>query len=267
METLRDSETFQRCVGRMRRGSPDFTTNLYASRHQIERWCASGKLRAISAGSVVLLLRADRDLHHVYHVAEDRQALTAALRRLEPANYTTDLVGEGHQLDEICDAHADGGFAPHTFLIRMARTRRRSPAPRDGVDIATAADAPDVASLLDRLLDRFAEQVPEVDEVRREAEGGRLLVVRRGGAVAGMLMYETKGHTAHLRLWHVDPDARDDGVGGRLMARFLERCADAQRILLWVIGNNERSVAIYRHYGFEPDGLIDRIMSRQELQR
>ena len=48
------------------------------------------------------------------------------------------------------------------------------------------------------------------------------------------------------------------------MSSFLERCAQARRIVLWVIGDNARSIAIYRHYGFETDGLIDRIMIRQE---
>jgi RimJ/RimL family protein N-acetyltransferase len=44
------------------------------------------------------------------------------------------------------------------------------------------------------------------------------------------------------------------------MSSFLARCAQAQRLVLWVIGDNQRSIAIYRHYGFELDGLLDRIM-------
>lgn len=50
------------------------------------------------------------------------------------------------------------------------------------------------------------------------------------------------------------------------MAGFLSRCAQARRIVLWVIGDNERSIAIYRHYGFAAEGLLDRIMTLHKDQ-
>lgn len=267
MEWLRDWNAYQRCVGAVPRATQAYSSNLYAPRDQVDRWCAAGRLRALTADDVVLLLREDRDFHHVHHVAADQPALQRALAMLPPGTYVTDLIGQGEALDQLCATYSAAGFAPHAFLARMNRVQALGE-PHDGdAEAATGEDAPAVAALLDRLLDRFAEQVPDVDELEREAKAGRLLVVRRDDAIAGMLMYDLKGRTAQLRFWHVDDKARGEGVGRRLMASFLSRCAQAQRLVLWVIGDNQRSIAIYRHYGFVPDGLLDRIMILRKEQQ
>ncbi len=261
METLSDWDSLQRLTGGVRRMSPGYTTNLYATRGQFERWCAVGGLRSLTAESAVLVVRCDRDFHRVYHVAQDLPALTAALAHLPAGRYVADLVGRGEMVDQQCDAYAAGGFTSHAFLKRMGRsTQGTASLPADDVVIAVPEDAESVAAFLDKLLDRFTEQLPKLDELQIAAREGRLLLVRRDTALAGMLMYDVQGQQAHLRYWHVDPDAHGAGIGRRLMGSFLSRCTQARRIVLWVIGDNDRSIAIYRHYGFEPDGLLDRIM-------
>lgn len=261
MEPLSDWNAFQSLTGLVSRGVPGFSTNLYAGREQVARWCASGRLRGLVADGAVLVLRGDRDFDHVYHVARDKAALAAALTLLPTGRYATDLVGRGEALDQACNIYAAGGFLPHAVLCRMARNGAPDRLPAgDDVEVAVPGEVDEIAAFLDRLLDRFTEQLPESAELRDAARDGRLLLVRSGSALAGMLMYDVHGQLAHLRFWHVDVDARGNGVGRRLMAGFLSRCANARRIVLWVIGENHRSIAIYRHYGFETDGLLDRIM-------
>ena len=269
MESVRDAAAVRARVVAIPRAAPGYSTNLYAAGDQIERWCADGRASLLSTGDALLLLQADRDFHHVFHVAGSRAALGRALERLPAGTWVTDLIGQGDALEESCAAYADAGFAPHGFLRRMVRVQPGGEPSEGDAEIATPADAPGVAAFLDRLLDRFAEQVPGAAELAEEAAAGRLLLVRRDdGAVAGMLMYALKGRTAQLRFWHVDAYARGRGVGRRLMAGFLARCAAAGRLVLWVIGDNHRSIAIYRHYGFEADGLVDRIMIlRKEAPR
>lgn len=265
MERLRDWDAWRR-IGAVPRDTADYTTNLYAAREQIEDWCAAGRLHALSTERAVLLLRAGRGFHHVHHVASDLPALADALGALPAGTYTSDLVGQGEPLDDVCAAYAANGFVVHTVLQRMTRAGTPDAARADDATVAAPDEAAEVVALLERLLDPFAEPVPEVAALRREALEERLLIIRRDGAIVGMLLYEIKGRAAHLRLWHVDDNARGLGVGRRLMRNFLARCAQAQvqRLVLWVIGDNERSIAIYRHYGFAPDGLLDRIMIRHE---
>jgi ribosomal protein S18 acetylase RimI-like enzyme len=260
MELLHDIKALKRYVGAVRRATPAYTSNLYAAADQLERWCVAGQLSVLIADKAVLLLRANHDFYHVYHVAEDQSSLGDALKMLADGIYVTDLIGQGEALDPICATHAASGFAAHTFLQRMTLVQAPEK-PREGdVVVAKDSDAPMVAAFLERLLDRFAEQIPNTAELECEARAGHLLLVRRDNDIAGMLMYDRKGRTAQLRFWHVNDNARGEGVGRRLMSAFLARCADAQRLVLWVIGDNIRSVAIYRHYGFTSDGLLDRIM-------
>lgn len=266
MEVLPDWTALQALTGTVPRGAVGYTTNLYGRREQVERWCAAGRLQAFVAGDAVLVLRADRDFHHVYHVASDLPSLTQALLRLPPGRYATDLVGRSESLEPVCEAYAAGGFAHHAFLRRMVRVQTVEPSSSDGVVVAAPEDAGAVAAFLGRLLDPMAEQLPEPDELAEAAADGRLLLMRTGSALVGMLMYDLEGQLAHLRFWHVNHGARGAGVGRRLMASFLSRCAQARRIVLWVIGDNDRSIAIYRHYGFEVDGLLDRIMIRDQGQ-
>ena len=208
----------------------------------------------------VLLLRADRDFQRVYHVAESQAALGAALGMLPPSGYVTDLVGNADGLEAVRATYARSGFEAYGFLQRMSRANAGEPCPGGDVLVATAADAAETHAFLERLLDPLVEQIPTVDELRQEAAAGHLLLVRREGAILGMLMFALKGVTGHLRFWHVDDTARGEGVGRRLLAGFFERCARARRLVLWVVGDNDRSIAIYRHYGFSPDGLLDQVM-------
>lgn len=269
MERLSNWDMLQACVSRVPRTAPSYSTNLFASRDQVRRWCSTTQLNAVVTDKAVLVLREERDFRRVYHVAEDMAALTGALAMLPPGMYTTDLVGKDNQLGQVCAAYEQAGFAHHAFLRRMNLDRTR-PAFDGNIGVAELAgpgEAREILSFLERLLDRLAEQLPDEAEIAAAAADGRILVGRGESGLTGMLMYDLHGQLAHLRFWHVDADARGAGVGRWLMAGFLARCAHARRIMLWVIGDNDRSIAIYRHYGFETDGLLDRIMTLHKDHR
>lgn len=265
MEQVHDREALMRSINDVSRSAAGYSTNLYAAVDQLDRWLAAAPLWMLQAPGTLLVLRPDRDFQRIYHAAEDLLALTEALATLPPGRYVTDLVGRGEGLDRACAAYAGAGFGHHAFLARMSCTQAPAAlAASDTMVAATSADVPAVAAFLDRLLDRLAEQLPDRDELFAAAAEGRLLVVRHDATVTGMLMYDIKGQLAHLRFWHVAPEAWGKGVGRRLMIDFLARCAAMRRIVLWVIGDNHRSIAIYRHYGFVADGLVDCIMTLQK---
>lgn len=265
MRRLQDWRDYRKCIATIPRVTGAYTTNLYAGSEQLEDWCKSGSLHVSEKEGAVLLLRSNRDFQHVYHVAKDVSALAAALIDLPAGTYTTDLVGQGTALDELSEPYAAAGFARYAFLCRMTLTQppivQSENYPAVAIpEVALAKHAPEISALLERLLDRFSEPPPSLSELEQSAQAGQLLFVRRGEAVAGMLMYELRGQLAHLRLWHVDANARGEGVGRQLMAAFFARTLTARRKILWVIGDNTRSIDIYRHYGFVEDGLLDQIM-------
>lgn len=263
MKTIADWAALQRVVSSVPRGAAEFTTNLFVTSDQFERWSAAAPLRTIEANGAALVLRAERDFHRVFHVADNPAALSSALVALPAGTYVSDLIGNGAPLDRMSETYAAAGFTEETFLRRMSRTQTEGaivPVDAESAARATPSEASEVAALLERLLDPHVDQLPDAAELADAAAAGRLLIVGRGDALAGMLLYDLKGRLAHLRFWHVDPEAHGEGIGRRLMAAFLADCAQAARIVLWVIGTNGRSIAIYRHYGFVEEALFDRIV-------
>lgn len=265
MNPVRGWDIYRNYVGSIPRLSSAYTSNLYADRASVERWCASGRLKVIEEHNTVLFIRSDRDFSHLYHVAKDLQALTGSLTRLPMGTYVTDLVGKGPFLEHLAAIHAQAGFLPHVQLCRMglaqtAGEKSSSNLEQAGTEIAKLEQVPEILALLERILDRYSEQIPDFDKLAQAVESEQLFFVRHQGAIAGILLFEQRGHLAHLQLWHVEGFAQGAGIGRQLMAVFEARTAQARRKILWVKGNNARSIDIYRHYGFVADGLLDQIM-------
>lgn len=63
--------------------------------------------------------------------------------------------------------------------------------------------------------------------------------------------------TAELESMYVLADARDHGVGGQLVAEFLDwaRGRGAQRVAVTAYAANDRAVCFYRRCGFAPKSL------------
>lgn len=260
METLRGWDQLQRVTGAVARRSPGYSSNLYAAPAQIDRWGASGRLRVLVSEDAVLVLRAARGFWHVYHTSEGARALEAALITLPSGRYVADLITREAEKDAVCAPHVKAGFTPHTWLRRMSLLQQPATAREGGAEPGRPEEARAILDLMERLLDPLAEQLPDGLEIDEALASRRLLVSRDGDTIRGMLMFDLKGQLAHLRFWHVDATAQGRGIGRTLMTGFLARVAPARRIVLWVIGSNDRSIAIYRHYGFVEDDLVDYIM-------
>lgn len=247
-----------------------FGTNLFALREEVEAWIGSGRLEEEdSAGATLFLLR-EPVFHRVFHAAADPASLSAALSTLpRDGALIADLVGRIGDPGPWVSAYLAAGFAERRVLQRMSRPGGQLlPAIDPDRDVACdvvralPGDVEAVRDLLSALLDPYTEPVPTPDVLRRATDDGTLLVARRSSAVAGVLWYERRGCSVHLRHWHLEPSARGAGLGGRMMRRFLVDCAGAGRIVLWVVADNATSIAIYQHYGFVADGVVDHIMAR-----
>jgi len=249
-----------------RRSGP-LVTNFYPTPDKLQRWVERGEMFSLTAGNVLFVLRRDRDFFHLSYVTSSVANLAAALRELVdrvPETVTADVLGKADSVAEIAALFHDAGFRDLTTLDRMTRSGDASAQPTDPeVVVATTDDAPALAAMLDAALDRFAEQIPDVDEMRRAAAERKILIVRSGAAIAGMLVYDVTGQSSLLRHWVVDGAHRDQRVGARLIRRYFADCKDVRRFLLWVISDNDNAIDRYRHYGYSRDGLIDQVLIRR----
>lgn len=218
----------------------------------------------------VLVFRRDRDFHHIYHVAGSLEALASGLGNVNTAAFgstiTADLVGRGDALKAVTRIYASQKFVPYKLLTRMIRIRQGL---GEGefldldVRFAAAHDAGAIVMFLERQLDRFAEQVPGLEDIVAACGKRNILLIRNGMDLAGILHFESTGLTSILRYWLVDERFRNQGVGSRLIRTMFRLCNAARRVLLWVIADNESAIAKYKRYGFGFEGLVDQVMIMQ----
>lgn len=244
------------------------TTNFYPTQDKLQRWTSGGELFSLTAGNVLFLLRRDRDFLHLSYLANRPADLAAALGELVAntnETFTADVLGKEQPVAEITEMFVAAGFRAHSTLHRMTLTGT-SPAAVDvdsEVVFASTDDAAALAAMLEGALDRFAEQIPDADEMRRAAADRKVLVIRSGGALAGMLFFDLTGQSSLLRHWLVDEAHRGQRVGARLMRRYFAECKDVRRFVLWVISDNDNAIDRYKHYGYQRDGLIDQVLMRR----
>jgi len=256
-------ESLFEALHRTRRGS----TNFFAAREQVEQWTALGLLSWVETKDCLLIFRRSRDLHHVCHVASSADALTDALASstLPKGPLVSDLVGRENDLAPMTSAYQTAGFRKHTALIRMVRMVDDSLPCQEHSDVAFAgpSDIADIRAFLLKLLDRFADQIPEEDELRSAAARQNILIVRRHRELGGVLVFDRTGLSTTLRYWYVHPEFRSEGIGARLINVFFRLSRGSRRIVLWVVQDNTASVEKYRHYGFQKELLMDQIMTRK----
>ncbi len=247
-------------------------TNFYPTPEKLQRWIAGGDLFSMTAGKVLFVLRRDRDFLHLSYIASRPAELAAALRELVESardTLTVDVLGKEHQVHEIAEVFVAAGFHSHQVLHRMTRTTDGTslpPATEDSeVVFAGAGDGAVLAGMLEGELDRFAEQIPDAEEMTRAAAERKILVIRSETGIEGLLFFEATGQSSLLRHWVVDGAHRDRRVGARLMRRYFAECKDVRRFTLWVISDNDNAIDRYKHYGYQQDGLIDQVLMRRAV--
>jgi len=246
-------------------------TNWFAAPERVDEWIARGSLATLQGERAVLIFRRDNGFWRVYHVAADMVALSQILSEVCGGHeingvLTTDLVGRATDLEGVAGIYRERGFSDHNCLIRMSRAipAQSVEGCTEGVVFASPEDVEEASAFLRRLLDPYTDQIPEEAEIREAAVRRNLLLVRHRKALGGLLLFETVGITSHLRYWYVDDGARNQGIGARLMHRFLSLTQASKRLILWVVRDNHDAIEKYRHYGFQPEALVDRIMIRRD---
>ena len=257
-------------IDRVKDRAPQYITNLFATPEQIQDWMEQDVVTYADHGRCLLLFRRDRDFQHLFHVASSLDALDVGLAslnlRTNRGPFAVDLVGQPEQIAPIGAIYREHGFESYTTLVRMSLLVESSTVscqPDPEVEFARPADVPQVEAFLDRLLDRFVDQIPSAHQLLALAEQSSVLMVRCSGEIGGVLVSENTRVTSILRYWYVDSRFRDRGVGGKLLRTFLHLSAARKRILLWVVAENHDAIAKYQHYGFVTESLTDQILLRR----
>ncbi len=259
---------FQSAFGEVKRTATEFATSFYASPRQVETWIQRKSLFMIQSEGAMLVLRRDRGLFHLSHVAANRMALVQALGALGrdgASTYVSDLLGRPGDIEPWAEVYRAAGFSPYKSLVRMSGPVPlvlQEGAPEKVVRIASPMDARQLLKFMEGLLDPLAEQIPELEDLEEWARTGSVLVVDGPDGLQGITIFEVTGLTSVLRYWFVAGSQRNRGIGGRLLRTLFHHCRDCRKMSLWVISDNHDSIAKYEHYGFGRENIMDQILLR-----
>jgi len=233
---------------------------------EVQSWSVHGEVKYLESNGGVLLIRTDRDLTRLYHAVRDEEGLARALAALDGQVHETlitELVGRGHETEAAVDVYHNYEFRDYTTLLRMTKAIEGAAPPEIATSelYAQAQDVIGIVKFLERVLDPLRDHMPLLAEIETATMSQRILVEKERQEIRGILFYENAAATS-VRYWYVDPERHSDGIGGRLMREYLRLCQGQKRILLWVVSDNHHAIQKYRHYGFQFDGLSDRIMVR-----
>jgi ribosomal protein S18 acetylase RimI-like enzyme len=269
MELLRQAGDVASLIQEVRDGGGALASNLYLAEDVIARAVAGGELSADAVSGAVVFLRREALFDRIYFAAAAREPLERALAALpDPAGrrQVADLVGRSESLAPWKDSFLAAGWSRYAGFLRMQRLVPPGMAALETsplVEEASARDAEAVLALLHEHFDVYSEHLPSLEDIRRTAAAGSLLVIRDENRLAAFFYYDRAGLTANFRFWIVLPPYRSLGYGDLLMRRYLQKCADCRRSLLWVRETNTAAIRVYRWYGYKPDSTIDEIFIRE----
>jgi ribosomal protein S18 acetylase RimI-like enzyme len=81
--------------------------------------------------------------------------------------------------------------------------------------------------------------------------------------VSGALVYYPEKGASLLQYWYLDEACLGQGLGRRLMAAYESLQRDTKVFRVWVRSHNRSAAAIYEHYGYKSDRLIDEVLIRR----
>jgi GNAT superfamily N-acetyltransferase len=269
VQTVR--EVFHAIAGVKAKGSA-FCTNFYPAADKLERWIARNQFKMQERGDSVFLLRRDRAFWHLHFSARDPEALRTGLRELhelqtEPV--VCDLLGESGSLSGTAAALEEVGLGFYKELVRMARTTPPMEAGDCAQQILPAqlGECEAVLGLIEQTCDRYAKQIPDLEEIEAAVFSRQILTLRDGNALAGLLHFETRGATSTLRYWVVAPEFQNRHIGSALMRRYLASHPHVRRFVLWVNSDNADALHKYQHYHYARDGVVDRIFANNLIPK
>ena len=264
---IKEWKTLEALVAQARNQSR-MLTNFFPDEQRMSGWCTNGKLTCGAFGKTTCLVHDQGTFSNLYFLTEKAECLQEDvgefLKTCGDARIVVDVLGPDRVRIPLEEALKSNGFSLQTVLQRMGRKTPAEVVDADmAVVCATDADVGSVKALLDEYFNAEQEQLPTADELKRWVERGELKIVRHDDAgVDGFVIYDLSPAQLYLRYWFVHPEARGNGIGGKLMRTMFAAAAQTKRQYFWVKTDNENAIIRYQHYGFGMEPMKDSVWAR-----
>jgi len=252
---------------RIKANAQALCTNFFPVPQKLQSWIGQGELYYEHRAKAAFFFRKDHDFWRTYFCATNGVTLKRELMAspdVKSNPLVVDLIEREAASDSLLPNMESAGFRLYARLRRLAR-----PGPPDSTvpsagelqpAYAGKNDIEDIFDLLNASFDRYAEQLPTVYEVEAAVNNRQVLVMKHLQTMAGLLFFETQGVTSAIRYWVVAEKFRSLRYGSALMRAYFATHAAVRRFNLWVMADNQPAILRYRHYGYETDMLVDRVL-------
>lgn len=241
-----------------------FHTNFYVERGRAEEWISNKEMFFLQFKDVTFILRCSRDFYHLYFFYSNDEHFAYFIQKVVGLNLTLviDLLGNSQTPSQEYSILRNIGFLEHQKLLRMRQGAIKRKTHRNKTLICNGVlkDIEQIKSLFEKNLDKYSEQIPNNQEIKKAVEKQQILVCSIEKKVVGLLYYDIQGARSHLKHWLVSSEFRGKGIGTALIEEYYNLSFEAKTFTLWVIASNESVIDIYNRHGYRFDGMYDSIL-------
>ena len=272
MEKVESIEQLKELIAYVRNMRQGFVTNFYLDEEKHAAWIRTGGFLFDKYEDTVFLLfdhdtpDSEKYFTNMFYISTSEDAMLARLKEYPKKYiydlYILDIVGR----DAMCLPLVEKLKAMHGYnemtLVRMTRINGilDERAKGENVVYATRNDVKGVNEMLHTHFDEQMEQLPLEEELEKMAGHKHILLCKRDGKNAGIILFDKNATTIHWRYWCVLPEYRNRGVGSELWHHLLWEGRDTKRMILWVRLDNENAMVRQEHYGFKKENMYDYII-------
>ena len=271
MDAINNIENIFEMIAELRQRSKDCITNFYPNDEKLNYWIKKEIFFSEYLANTIFFIRKDRDFFHLYFCSKNLLTLQEDLKSINaqfPKIFVADCIGTGTNLETLVDVFEQCKFKKYILYNRMKKLvpiNELLPDVSQDVIFPDLEDAPIIAAMFESNFDRFAEQLPTIEELEIAITNREVTIIKDSINIVGVLIRKMAIKSSLWMFFLVNKEYRNKKVGSRLLSYYFNECRN-KRIIMWVLANNVNAIEIYKHYGFTFDSLNDQIMTNKNIQ-
>ena len=271
MKLVENIQSIYKRISDLKENSRDCLTNFYPNEEKLDYWIKKSILFTKNTKDTVFYFRKDRDFFHLYFYSRNKLDLEQELKIINSELtdiFIVDYIGNESNINIMVDVLEQCGFHKYIMYKRMKKFINANeilPDVNQDISYADLEDAPIIFSMFENNFDRFAEQLPTIDELEIAIRNREIIVLKDAINIAGILIRKMTPKSSLWMFFLVNKEYRNKKIGSKLLSFYFNECKD-KRITMMVLANNYNAINIYKHYGFDFDGIVDQIMTNKNIQ-
>jgi ribosomal protein S18 acetylase RimI-like enzyme len=271
MDKIFNRENVYKIIAKIKQSSKNCVTNFFPNDEKLDYWIGKNIFYSRDMVNSVFFFRKDRDFYHLYFYSKDLLTLKADLELINnqfSEILVADCIGTGNNLASIVEIFERCNFKKYILYNRMIKFINMNELLHEvshEITFPELKEAPLIFNMFESSFDRFAEQLPTIEELEIAIRNREVFVTKDNTFITGVLIRKMTLKSSLFMFFLVNREHRSKKVGSKLLSYYFNECRN-KRIMMWVLSNNANAIEIYKHYGFTFDSWNDQIMINKNFQ-